>query len=257
MKLNETMENQYIDLMIKLALDMQEQREVEAVEQDDGIPADPPVQQSAQRALSSAYERIDQDDRVNRNRKALHIVGRCVASVLKAAACIALIAAIAVPVAFASSPAFRSKVMELMLYFDHNQGTVTFSLQENPDASFEVPAEWQGTHFMSYIPEGLELTRINPLICYVEYTDSNNRVLSFGEYGEDTTFFQGTDGTTISCVEINGHVAYVIEGEGYGGIQSVSVTWTNQKIWFSISSYNMSKDETIKVALNVIPINPN
>ena len=92
MKLNETMENQYIDLMIKLALDMQEQREVEAVEQDDGMPADPPVQQSAQRALSSAYERISQDDRANRNRKALHIVGQCVASVLKAAACFALIA---------------------------------------------------------------------------------------------------------------------------------------------------------------------
>ena len=256
MKLNETMENQYIDLMIKLALDMQEQREVEAVEQDDGIPADPSVLQSAQRALSSAYERIDQDDRANRNRKALHIVGRCVASVLKAAACLALITVIAVPVALAGSHEFRSKVMELVLNLDQNQGIATFSFQENPDASFEVPAEWQGTHFLSYIPDGFEMTRINPMISNVEYRSSDNRLISFGEYDESTTLTSGIDGCTISCIEINGLTAYVTEGVAYGGIPTVDVVWTNQRNWFSVITYGMSKEETLKIVLHVKPINP-
>lgn len=256
MKQNATMEDQYIDLMIKLALGMQEQREIETVEHANGESAEPAVQQSAQKAFSIAYKRFDQEQRSRRRQDAVRLIARGLSSVLKAAACIALIAVIAVPVAFASSPAFRSKVMELMLSFDQKQGTVTYSFQEIPEASFEVPAEWQGTHFMSYIPEGFDLTRHNPLLCYVEYTDSENRLLSFGEYGEDTTLLQGTEGATISCIEINGQVAYVIEGEGYGGMHTVSITWTNQKRWFSISTFNMSKEETVKIAQNVLPINP-
>ena len=256
MKVNAAMEDQYIDLMIKLALDMQEQREVKAIGQSDIAVAEPAVQQSAHRAISDAFERIDQDQRTKRTQKTLHLIYQCAASVLKAAACLALITVIAVPVALAGSPEFRSKVMELVLNLDQNQGIATFSFQENPDASFEVPAEWQGTHFMSYIPEGFEMTRINPMISNVEYRSSNNRLISFGEYDESTTLTSGIDGCTISCIEINGQTAYVTEGVAYGGIPTVDVVWTNQRNWFSVITYGMSKEETLKIVLHVKPINP-
>ena len=80
--------------------------------------------------------------------------------------------------------------------------------------------------------------------------------ISFGEYDESTTLTSGIDGCTISCIEINGQTAYVTEGVAYGGIPTVDVVWTNQRNWFSVITYGMSKEETLKIVLHVKPINP-
>lgn len=251
----DTIEDQYLDFLLRLAFEKQERDEIAEVMTSPVYSVEPAHNQLAYNALNAAYARIDQKARHTRQKKILSTVSRLAANSVKIAACIALVIVIAGPVAFAQSPTFRSKVMELLTQFDHEQGTVTYSFEEVPDAAFNVPAEWTGTHFMSYIPEGLKLNRINPEICYVEFTDSHNRVLSFAEYDEDTTVIEGTEGTTISYIEINGHTAYIIEGIAFGGVPTVSVTWTNQKNWFTLTTYGISREETVKVALNVRIIN--
>jgi len=250
-----TIEDQYLDFLINLAFEKQECDEIATIITVPVKPEDLADKATAYNALNAAYERIDKETHHERQKKLLSMAGRLSASAIKIAACIALVIVIAGPVAFAQSPIFRSKVMALLMQFDHEQGTVTYSFEEVPDAAFDVPVEWTGTHFMSYIPEELKLNRINPEICYVEFTDSHNRVLSFAECDEDTTVVEGTEGTTISYIEINGHTACIIEGIAFGGVPTVSVTWTNQKNWFTLTTYGISRDETVKVALNVKPIN--
>lgn len=247
-------EDQYLDFLINLAFEKQECDEIAAISTAPVNPEDLPDKHSAYNALNTAYERVNIETRHKHQTKLLSIIGRLAANAIKIAACIALVIVIAGPVAFAQSPFFRSKVMALLMQFDHDHETVTYSFEEVPDAAFNVPAEWTGTYFMSYIPEGLKLNRINPEICYVEFTDSHNRVLSFAEYDDDTTVIAGTEGTTLSYIEINGHTAYIIEGIAFGGLPTVSVTWTNQMNWFSLTTYGISKDEVLKIAFNIKPI---
>lgn len=249
-----TIEDQYLDFLINLAFEKQECDEIATIITVPVKPEDLADKATAYNALNAAYERIDKEAHHERQKKLLSMAGRLSASAIKIAACIALVIVIAGPVAFAQSPTFRSKVMALLMQFDHDHETVTYSFEEVPDAAFNVPAEWTGTYFMSYIPEGLKLNRINPEICYVEFTDSHNRVLSFAEYDDDTTVIAGTEGTTISYIEISGHTAYIIEGIAFGGLPTVSVTWTNQMNWFSLTTYGISKDEVLKIAFNVKPI---
>lgn len=250
-----TIEDQYLDFLINLAFEKQECDEIATISTAPVKPEDLADKATAYNALNAAYERIDKKTHHERQKKLLSMAGRLSASAIKIAACIALVIVIAGPVAFAQSPTFRSKVMELLMQFDHEQGTVTYSFEEVPEAAFDIPTEWTGSHFMSYIPDGLELTRINPLICYVEYAGSDNKLLSFSECNENTTLTSRVDNKTLSYMDINGHAAYVLEGMAYGEIPTVSVTWTNQKTWFSVITYGFSKEETIKIIQNVKPIN--
>lgn len=250
MNQNEAMKDQYIDLMIKLALDMQEQKEVDAVEQSDLKPIELAAKQSAQNAFNNAYERIDRDNRTNKRKNVLFIASQCPRLMLKAAACIALVIVIAAPIAFAQSPVFRSKVMELLIQFDHAQGTVTFSYEENEDASFFVPVGWTGTHFLSYIPEGLEVHEFDPQYQVIEYRDTNNnRLLSYGEHDEETVVMMGTDGADVSYIEILGQTACVIESTStFDDLPVVSITWANNENWFDIYTFGIGKEETLKIA---------
>ena len=130
------------------------------------------------------------------------------------------------------------------------------NLVEDEGAAFNVPADWPGEYFPSYLPEGLEVTWrstsvVNPCI---EYTsESGMQVVSFDEASSNTTGVYGIEGAVISYMDINGQTAVVIETEHPENEADyyVGITWDNGEKWFSLNTSGVSKEETIKIARSV------
>lgn len=252
MNMIENMEDRHLDLMIELAFELEEAREVQRL-LDEPVPQFTEAEkQSAQRALHSAFEKAN----ILKRRKNLRILRNStlymIGNIAKIAACIALIIVIASPIALATSSEFRAKVMQLLIQIDNEEGVVRFSFIEDEEASFDVPEGWIGDYFLSYVPEGFSIYEFDPLFRGIEYRDTANRVLFFGEYDEYTTGLQGTDNSTVSYEYINGKEACIVEGYSeYGEWHIVSITWANDERWFQIKTYNIGRDETVRLAMNV------
>lgn len=252
MKITNSMENQHLDVMLKLAFELEETREIQRL-LDEPVPAfSREEMQAAAYVLDKAYASIDSQ----RRKTTLHKVCNHACSVtkvfMKVAACIALIVVIAGPIAFAESSTFRAKVMQLLIRFDEEQGTVHFTLEEDKELSFCVPEGWRGDYFLSGISEGFSIYEFDPLFCQIEYRDTRNRVFSFGEYSEYATSIQGTDKANISYEFINGHEACILEAYSqYGDTYIVSITWSNDERWFVLRTYNMELSEALSIAKGV------
>lgn len=48
--------------------------------------------------------------------------------------------------------------MKLLIRIDWDEGVMQMNLVEDEGAAFDVPADWPGEYFPSYLPEGLEVT---------------------------------------------------------------------------------------------------
>ena len=81
---------------------------------------------------------------------------RIVPRVVEIAACVVLAVAVATPFAIANVEFIRSAVMKLLIRIDWDDGVMQMNLVEDEGAAFNVPADWPGEYFPSYLPEGLE-----------------------------------------------------------------------------------------------------
>ena len=167
-----------------------------------------------------------------------------------------LAVAVATPFAIANVEFIRSAVMKLLIRIDWEEGVMQMNLVEDEGAAFNVPADWPGEYFPSYLPEGLEVTWrstsvVNPCI---EYTsESGMQVVSFDEASSNTTGVYGIEGAVISYMDINGQTAVVIETEHPENEADyyVGITWDNGEKWFSVDTSGIPKEETIKIARSV------
>jgi len=67
-------------------------------------------------------------------------------------ACLLLIFIIGATTAIAAIPSIRVRVLELLINIEKEY--MEISLVENESLSFDVPSEWNGKYFLSYIPRG-------------------------------------------------------------------------------------------------------
>lgn len=150
----------------------------------------------------------------------------------------------------------RSAVMKLLIRIDWDEGGMQMNLVEDEGAAFDVPADWPGEYFPSYLPEGLEVTWKSYIPGYpcIEYTsESGERVINFSEMGENSTQVNGIEGAVISYMDINGQTAVVIETEHPENEADyyVGIAWDNGEKWFSVDTSGIPKEETIKIARSV------
>ena len=161
-------------------------------------------------------------------------------------------AAIATPVALASSASFRAKVMQLLMEMDSEKGEAYFNFVEDKNTEFWVPEGWQGSHYPSYIPDGYQIYEFDPFFTSIEYRDDHNNQMYFIEHDEDSDMLAGTDNSSVSSITINGHPGYIIDGITSDGItHTITVVWQNDTTWFSITGFGLSEKEAITVATSV------
>ena len=242
----------HLDMMIKLAFDLDDAEETQRLldEPDEDLSAKD--ERLADEILATAFQKADERAKAQRRQQRRTSVRHAMPRLALIASCLILALTIAAPIAIASSPVLRSRVMRLLIQVDEEQGRAIFEFAADPDAAFDVPEGWLGEYFPSYIPDGFSYWHYDPIVMSVEYRGTGeNQHVFFGEYGENSTGFSGTDGATISYVDIHGNNAMVLEGDMDDGIFTVSITWANDSKWFFIDAYDVDTEIAIEIARSV------
>lgn len=244
-------QQEHLDMLLRLAFQQEQLIEAqEIVKQCEHETA--AEDETLKRAtLCSAYKKLDQQAADEKRLKWKQQLHRFLPRLIEVAACIVLVLGIAVPIAIANVESIRAKVMQLLIEIDDQAGEANIHFDEDPQAGFDVPVEWTGTYYPAYIPSGMGIVQCeaegSPL---VEYASAQGQQLLFSEYDQSTSMTAGTEGATISYLPVSGGVAFVAEGMDEG-VSYVRVLWANDSNWFSLDAYNLSRDETLKVASSV------
>lgn len=171
--------------------------------------------------------------------------------IAQAAAVIILVVALAGGVAVATSHSVRVHVMNLLYEIDEEYSTLR--IVEDEDASFDVPAQWKGSCYPSYIPEGWEVFNILSFSIYntAEYQDSNSQklVLRFSEYKSNIETNVDTENAVVRKIGIRDAEGILVEKE-----HQVSIYWCNGMYYYMLVVNDQNPDEAIRIANSVIPI---
>lgn len=246
----------HLDQMIRLAFAQEAALLAQEWMAQSETPETPQEQERAERLLRRMRAQIDREERAVRRRSRSARLRRIVPRVVEIAACVVLAVAVATPFAIANVEFIRSAVMKLLIRIDWDEDVMQMNLVEDEGAAFNVPADWPGEYFPSYLPEGLEVTWKSYIPGYpcIEYTsESGERVINFSEMGENSTQVNGIEGAVISYMDINGQTAVVIETEHPENEADyyVGIAWDNGEKWFSVDTSGIPKEETIKIARSV------
>lgn len=115
-------------------------------------------------------------------------------------------------------------------------------LQES-GATIDIPEEWNGLYYMTYIPEGFVPVEWgeNEVI----YADENDNVLGFCEYEHGTTCNLDTENAEITYEPIRGKSALVVEKDGW-----IAITWSEGNRFIVIDLMG-EKDEALRIVESV------
>lgn len=245
----------HLDVMIKLAFDLDDVEETQRLldEPDAELSADD--ERLADEILVAAFQKAEERKKARKRQQRSAAIRRAMPRVALIASCLILVLTIAVPIAIASSPVLRSRVMRLIVQVDEEQGWATFNFMEDPDATFDVPEGWMGEYFPAYIPAGFSIWNLEEYVAVIEYrseTGSDEYAqIYFAEVGDGATGYVGTDNTDISYIDLHGKTAQVIDGYMYNGIHVVTITWASDAKWFMLTTYGIDTETTLEIAGSV------
>ena len=183
-------------------------------------------------------------------RDAMRLAKAALPRIGKALAVLLIIFAIGMPAAIATVQPVRARVMELIFEIEREYTRV--SLRERPGAGVEVPAEWGGEYYPSYIPEGYEVDEVVNMTGnkYVLYTSQKEREerFRFSEMGEDSVSGIDTENARIKYIVVNGNPGLIAEKD-----ERTVVSWAEFDRYFVVSG-NLSGEAAIQIADSVVRI---
>lgn len=247
----ETLQDQHLDMMIRFAFLRDEQEEIERML----ITPDPVLSADEEAAAKEAFKRAsilaDEQEKREKGASARRVFRRVAPRVIQIAACFILLAALALPVAFASSAAFRSRVLQMLMEWNEERTMVHFWMQENEDVAFFVPDGYPGEYYLAYIPEGFEVWEIDPDFGEVTLLYGDQQI-AYGEAGPNIEEWKGAEGSDVVSITVNGMPGYMIEGNSrLTGSYVVDLAWAADDRWFSLTTWNVGKEETIRIAESI------
>lgn len=248
-KEKQSTEDQYLDLIIKLAFERKAELEIEQLLNEPDPELSEEDEAAADRAFQTAMAEEEEQRRKEKRTQTIFFIRKALLNVSKFAACLIIVVGIAVPIAIATSSQFRSKVMQLLMDIDTVSNEAHFSFVEDENAAFYVPEDWDGEWYVAYIPTDLSLISVQQLMQYVEFSDGNLRKLRFSEMDEEYSAMIGTENTTITNVTIRGQIGWMIVDNGED--HAIAIIWSHENKWFKLSSFNLSQEEMITIAENV------
>ena len=152
--------------------------------------------------------------------------------------------------AFASNETFRVRVFS-MFAEDHGQYTAV-RLQEDKQKAFDVPAEWEGIYYPTYIPDGFDVVNVENLsgqIFLISFENKNNEYLTFEEMTEDAESNIDTENARVYYTEIHGNTALVSVKADL-----TIVSWNEQNRTLSVVFDGEVEEDALKVAKSVTRI---
>lgn len=143
-------------------------------------------------------------------------------------------------VAFATVRSVRVQVLKFLIKMEGQYAEL--SLIEDEGTALDVPADWKGSWYPSYIPEGFTLTSVGKDGYKLFFTGQNDRMIMFTEYNADFEVNMDTENSELSYIPLNGAVALMATKEGMS-----LITWA-QYDHFYLLQVDASPEEAIKIA---------
>lgn len=234
---------EHLDFMIHLACQDLESKELETLIAESKQECTLEDEEIINNAYNLSWRKLAALGRKENVERRRHRTRQLFPRMLGIAACLIIVLAIATPFALANIPALRVTVLRMLVSIDTDYTNI--GLVEDETASFDIPAEWQGDYFPSYIPDGYEMDKISHRIPYVQFRDSDNCIVSFEECKVSDKINIDTKGAAITYEIINGIQSFVVEQE-----DSISVAWSNGRKLFLVYA-ECSKEEMLKVVQSV------
>lgn len=208
----------------------------------DALPDDAP-----EKAAEKAFHLRTEEKYLRMARRAQH-AGRAPRMVLRAlqfAAVLALAFAVSLGTAMAVSGEVRVAVMRLLYRVTPEYTEI--SMAEDEDAAFFVPADWTGSYYPSYIPEGYSFYSVTgtPSIRETIYTSSENKMLSFTENDPSVESNEDTENYEIIEIDLKGNKALLTVKEGKS-----KVIWQSADC-FMVLTISENAETALKVAQSV------
>lgn len=248
-------QDEHLDHMIRLAFKQETALLTQRLTEESERSLTPQERIQAESIHARMIVQINQSERIAKRRKQKERRRKLFPRLIEAAACVVLVIGIVAPAAIANVDFIRSAVMRLLVRIDWEKGEAQMNFVEDESASFDVPADWSGEYFPSYLPEGFEIAWTSQLdVPCIEYTSkTGQQVISYNEMGPNTTAVNGIEGGVISYTEVSGHTAVVIETEAPVDMAHyyVGITWDNGEKWFDVSTSGLSKAEALQIARSV------
>lgn len=235
------LEEQRLDTLLRLAFEYDAMEETRQILSECTGELSPEDEALCRRAYASFLRKLARLER--RERRAYPL--RFTARTWKVAVCMVVLLVVAVPWAIAHTDFLRVNPSRLVL--SNKADCITIEMTEMSDFAFDVPAQWLGSYYLSYIPDGFQLSDIFPEGHLVEYSNNEGYTLSYKECPKNyTSKIDNTDAIWSEAV-VNGEHAYVIEIRN--GAYTF-VIWSNGIRFFVVDS-NLPKDEVLKIAEGV------
>lgn len=165
-------------------------------------------------------------DRANRRR----FLRRTLPKAAKVAACLLLAGNLTIATALATSETVRANVIRFIANITPQY--TELGLVTDDDASFDVPANWRGDYYLSYVPDGFEFDAVNEDFDEVYYRNAAQALLTFSENNEDTRMNIDTEGAEISWTSVHGNRAMVATKRG-----NTFVTWAECDKFLIVDGY--------------------
>lgn len=146
-------------------------------------------------------------------------------------------------VATATSHTIRVKVLTFIINMEDEY--TELSLEDINDEFFEVPREWRGMFYLSYIPDGFILDEIDSTFNTAYYCALDGRQLEFKESSEEYYINIDTEASTANYVLIHGAKGLMATNG-----KTVHITWPQDNHFFVIR-YDGSIDEAQHIAEGV------
>lgn len=239
----DSIQDEHLDLMIRLAYKHADALEAQDIIENDARALTPEEEGACRRAYERFQGKMEAQYRSERRQTNIRRLRKWASRFVVGAACMILIIGIAAPIAIANVEVIRARVLQLLINVQKEYAEL--SLVEDPDASFDVPAGWEGEYFPSYIPEGYVLEEVFHPFAMVYYVDGEGNLLSLYECDANTYTNVDSEDAEISYDFVNGDSAMIIE-KG----RDITIIWSNGHKYFILDTV-LSKEESLKIAESV------
>lgn len=256
----DAIQEEHLDELIRLAYLQDDALEAQDVLEDGLRELSPEEEALCERAYARFREQAERLDRDARRQDGARRRRRWFSRAGLAAACLIILLGIAAPIAIAKVDFIRVRVLKLLINVEEEY--TELSLVEDDEASFNVPAEWRGAYYPSYIPEGYYLWYLDDVDDQVIYhhPDDEYGIVEFDEMSRDTKMNVDSEDAEISYDAVNGNSALVIKkgdksfvniyGEDDFVPGDVMVIWSNDEKYFLVR-VRSSREEALRIARSV------
>ena len=151
-------------------------------------------------------------------------------------------------VAIATSHTIRVQVMKMLVRIEEQY--TALSLVEDSEASFEIPAEWTGEYYPSYIPLNFETSTVisfpgNHLVEFFNAVSTDKQII-FSEYGDTTLANIDTENAMTQSITIGNDKGFLTTKDGY-----IYIYWDNGRVFFVLQTNGISENEALEIAQSV------